>query len=111
MISKEELMKRLPTDFGGLPAGRIERIEHELEPWEKRCHALARKMDEVAARNPRGPLRAAIAALNALGLHPRQHQHRLGGEERVPQIDRDAARRTFRASRLASRGARRWRHC
>jgi hypothetical protein len=45
MISKEELMKRLPTDFGGLPAGRIERIEHELEPWEKRCHALADVLD------------------------------------------------------------------
>jgi nitrile hydratase beta subunit-like protein len=45
MISKEELMKRLPTDFGGLPAGRIERIEHELEPWEKRCHALADALD------------------------------------------------------------------
>jgi hypothetical protein len=38
-------MKRLPTDFGGLPAGRIERIEHELEPWEKRCHALADVLD------------------------------------------------------------------
>jgi hypothetical protein len=45
MISKEELMKRLPTDFGGLPAGRIERVEHELEPWEKRCHALADVLD------------------------------------------------------------------
>ncbi len=45
MISKEELMKRLPTDFGGLPAGRIERIERELEPWEKRCHALADVLD------------------------------------------------------------------
>ncbi len=45
MISKEELMKRLPTDFGGQPAGRIERIEHELEPWEKRCHALADVLD------------------------------------------------------------------
>jgi hypothetical protein len=45
MISKEELMKRLPTDFGGLPAGRIERIEHELEPWEKRCHGLADVLD------------------------------------------------------------------
>ena len=45
MISKEELMKRLPTDFGGLPAGRIERIEHELEPWEKRCCALADVLD------------------------------------------------------------------
>lgn len=45
MISKEELMKRLPTDFGGLPAGRIERIEHELEAWEKRCHALADVLD------------------------------------------------------------------
>jgi Nitrile hydratase beta subunit len=45
MISKEELIKRLPTDFGGLPAGGIERAEHELEPWEKRCHALADVLD------------------------------------------------------------------
>lgn len=45
MISKEELMRRLPTDFGGLPAGRVDRIEHELEPWEKRCHALADVLD------------------------------------------------------------------
>ena len=45
MISKEELMRRLPTDFGGLPAGRIERVEHELEPWEKRCHGLADVLD------------------------------------------------------------------
>jgi hypothetical protein len=27
------------NDFGGLPAGPIEITEHELAPWEKRCHA------------------------------------------------------------------------
>src|SRR6516164_10510653 len=38
-------MTRLPTDFGGLSAGRIEPVEHELAPWEKRCHALADVLD------------------------------------------------------------------
>jgi Nitrile hydratase beta subunit len=45
MIDKSQLLTHLPTEFGGLPAGPIERIEHELEPWEKRCHALADVLD------------------------------------------------------------------
>jgi hypothetical protein len=45
MSNSEELMKRLPNDIGGLPAKPIERVEHELEPWEKRCHALADVLD------------------------------------------------------------------
>ena len=45
MIAKEELLKRLPDDLGGLEADRIQRVEHELEPWEKRCHALADVLD------------------------------------------------------------------
>jgi hypothetical protein len=39
------LLNRLPNDIGGLPAPTIERVEHELEPWEKRCHALADVLD------------------------------------------------------------------
>jgi hypothetical protein len=35
----------LPNDVGGLPADPIQRVEHELEPWEKRCHALADVLD------------------------------------------------------------------
>jgi hypothetical protein len=34
--------KPLPTpdnDFGGLPANPMIIAEHDLEPWEKRCHA------------------------------------------------------------------------
>lgn len=27
-------------DLGGLPAGRIERSEHDYAPWEKRVHAI-----------------------------------------------------------------------
>lgn len=27
------------NDFGGLPAGPLVIAEHELAPWEKRCHA------------------------------------------------------------------------
>ena len=45
MTVTENLVKRLPNDIGGLPAGPIERVEHELEPWEKRCHALADVLD------------------------------------------------------------------
>src|SRR5882724_6469801 len=45
MNSTEDLLRRLPTDLGGLPADRIQRVEHELEPWEKRCHALADVLD------------------------------------------------------------------
>ncbi len=45
MTRAEALMKRLPTDLGGLEAGRVERTDHELLPWEKRCHALADVLD------------------------------------------------------------------
>lgn len=45
MSQTEELLKQLPNDIGGLPAEAIQRIEHELEPWEKRCHALADVLD------------------------------------------------------------------
>jgi len=45
MTQTENLVKRLPNDGGGLPAGPIERVEHELLPWEKRCHALADVVD------------------------------------------------------------------
>ena len=42
---KDQLLTRLPTELGGLQAGPVERLEHELEPWEKRCHALADVLD------------------------------------------------------------------
>ncbi len=45
MTGSEDLLKRLPNDIGGLPGEPIERVEHELEPWEKRCHALADVLD------------------------------------------------------------------
>jgi hypothetical protein len=45
MSQTADLLKQLPNDIGGLPADRIQRIEHELEPWEKRCHALADVLD------------------------------------------------------------------
>jgi hypothetical protein len=35
----------LPNDIGGLSADRVDRVEHELLPWEKRCHALADVLD------------------------------------------------------------------
>ena len=45
MSQTQELLTRLPSDLGGPPADRIQRIEHALEPWEKRCHALADVLD------------------------------------------------------------------
>ncbi|MDB5866389.1 MAG: putative ScnB-like protein [Betaproteobacteria bacterium] len=45
MNDSEHLTRRLPNDIGGLPAERIQRTEHDLEPWEKRCHALADVLD------------------------------------------------------------------
>ena len=45
MSASEDLVRRLPNDIGGVPAGQIDRTEHELHPWEKRCHALADVLD------------------------------------------------------------------
>ncbi|MFS2151426.1 nitrile hydratase [Rhizobium sp. Rhizsp42] len=44
-MGSEILVKKLPNDIGGETAGTIERVEHELLPWEKRCHALADVLD------------------------------------------------------------------
>lgn len=45
MNTIEHFMHRLPNDVGGLPSASFERVEHELKPWEKRCHALADVLD------------------------------------------------------------------
>ena len=45
MTGSEALVRRLPNDIGGAPAGPIEIVDHELAPWEKRCHALADVLD------------------------------------------------------------------
>jgi hypothetical protein len=45
MSATSDLLKRLPSDLGGLPAEPIVQTDHELLPWEKRCHALADVLD------------------------------------------------------------------
>ncbi len=45
MISTEHFVNQLPNDIGGLPADCIDIRDHELQPWEKRCHALADVLD------------------------------------------------------------------
>jgi Nitrile hydratase beta subunit len=45
MSAIEDFMHRLPNDVGGQPSASFERVEHELKPWEKRCHALADVLD------------------------------------------------------------------
>ena len=44
-MSPFDRLTRLPNDIGGLPAPLIDRIDPPLEPWEKRCHALADVLD------------------------------------------------------------------
>jgi hypothetical protein len=45
MTETAQLVKRLPNDIGGLEAEPVKQVEHDLEPWEKRCHALADVVD------------------------------------------------------------------
>ncbi|MBS0558569.1 MAG: nitrile hydratase subunit beta [Proteobacteria bacterium] len=45
MTSIEDFMRRLPNDVGGQPSPAFQRVDHELKPWEKRCHALADVLD------------------------------------------------------------------
>ena len=45
MSQTENLVKRLPNDIAGLPAEPVQQLDHVLEPWEKRCHALADVLD------------------------------------------------------------------
>jgi hypothetical protein len=45
MTQTNKLITQLPTELGGLEAGPLVRSEHELYPWEKRCHALADVLD------------------------------------------------------------------
>jgi hypothetical protein len=54
MNTIEDFMHRLPNDVGGQPAPAFERVEHELRPWEKRCHALADVLDFHKIINARG---------------------------------------------------------
>ena len=45
MSTIEEFMRRLPNDVGGQPSQAFERVEHDLKPWERRCHAMADVLD------------------------------------------------------------------
>ncbi len=45
MTDSAHLVRKLPNDIGGAEAGPIDMTEHELLPWEKRCHALADVLD------------------------------------------------------------------
>ncbi len=45
MSQSEQFVRRLPNDIGGMPAQVIDQSDHVLEPWEKRCHALADVLD------------------------------------------------------------------
>ena len=40
-----DLLRTLPNETGGQNSAPFERVEHEMLPWEKRCHALADVLD------------------------------------------------------------------
>ena len=79
MSQTENLVNRLPNDIGGLPAGTIERVDHELEPWEKRCHALADVLDFHKIINTEEK-RCGVEALGA--EHKRRRRSPRGGDGR-----------------------------
>jgi hypothetical protein len=45
MTDSSAIVTRLPNDVGGTSNDRIAIVDHELLPWEKRCHALADVLD------------------------------------------------------------------
>jgi hypothetical protein len=45
MSPARPVVERLPNDIGGLASDPFQRVDHPLEPWEKRCHALADVLD------------------------------------------------------------------
>ncbi len=44
-MTVENVLSKLPNDIGGLDTSAINRSDKALEPWEKRCHALADVLD------------------------------------------------------------------
>ena len=78
MSQTEQLVRRLPNDIGGVPAEPIQRVDHELEPWEKRCHALADVLDFHKIINTEEKRR---------GVRPaHEHRHRAPHECIVPSL-------------------------
>jgi hypothetical protein len=75
MTGSADIVKRLPNDIGGLTAGPISRIDHELLPWEKRCHALADLLDFHKIINTeekrRGVESLGAEMINALSYYER----------------------------------------
>ena len=45
MSTTENLVKQRANDIGGLETGPIAMVDHEMLPWEKRCHALLDILD------------------------------------------------------------------
>jgi Nitrile hydratase beta subunit len=75
MTDSADLVKRLPNDIGGLSAGPVTKIDHELLPWEKRCHALADVLDFHKIINTeekrRGVEALGTEMINALSYYER----------------------------------------
>lgn len=70
-----EAVERLPNDLGGVTAPKFERVEHPMQPWEKRCHALADVLDfhkiVSTEEKRRGVEALGEAAINKLSYYER----------------------------------------
>jgi hypothetical protein len=49
--SPDDLIRRSANDLGGLAADPLVISDHELLPWEKRCHALLDVLDQYKIVN------------------------------------------------------------
>jgi hypothetical protein len=44
-VHNNDVVDWLPNDLGGVETAKFERVDHPMQPWEKRCHALADVLD------------------------------------------------------------------
>jgi hypothetical protein len=74
-MSSLPLLTRLPNDIGGSPAPKVVPTDRTLEPWEKRCHALADVLDYQKIINTeekrRGVEALGTELVGALGYYER----------------------------------------
>jgi len=71
----QSVVERLPNDIGGIVGDPIVRTDHPIEPWEKRCHALADVLDFHKIINTeekrRGVEALGTTMIGALGYYER----------------------------------------
>ena len=77
-------LKRLPSDIGSLMADPVQRVDHELEPWEKRCHALADALDVRGTINTEEKRRGAEALGAEMAGRLTYYERWIAASARIP---------------------------